>query len=94
MRPKIGISPCRDTLAIRRAATVAKRALKGGSVAAKDEKPKVRMLLLVGDRIGANCMMGGKKLSILEKFGRFGWEVTLAGVADTVEPCAFAAKRG
>jgi putative intracellular protease/amidase len=57
-------------------------------------KPQVRMLLLVGDRVGANCMMGGKKLSILEKFSRFGWEVTLAGVEARVEPCPFAAKRG
>ena len=60
----------------------------------KKTKPKVRMLLLVGDRIGANCMMGGKKLSILEKFDRFGWKVTLAGIGEGVEPCPFAAKRG
>jgi hypothetical protein len=61
---------------------------------AKGMESATRMLLLVGDRIGANCMMGGKKLSILDKFARFGWEVTLAGVEDHVEPCPFAAKRG
>lgn len=60
----------------------------------KDAKNPVRMLLLLGDRIGANCMMGGRKLSIIDKFKRFGWELTLAGIETAVAPCPFAAKRG
>lgn len=54
----------------------------------------VRMLLLVGDRIGANCLAGGKKLSIIDKFRSYGWEVTLAAATPSVAPCPFAAKRG
>ena len=53
-----------------------------------------RILLLVGDQIGANCISGGRKLSILDKFARFGWNTTLAGTATKVSPCSFAAKRG
>ncbi len=51
------------------------------------------MLLLVGDMIGANCLTGGKKLSILEKFERYGWDLTIAGTKDHVAPCPFAAER-
>lgn len=61
---------------------------------AKQVNPPVRMLLLVGDMIGANCLSGGKKLSILEKFDRYGWDLTIAGTADHVNPCPFAAQRG
>jgi len=62
-------------------------------MAAAKRKP-VRMLLLCGDLYGANCTMGGKKLSILDKFRGYGWDLTSAGVKKTVSPCAFAAKRG
>ncbi len=54
----------------------------------------VRILLLAGDRMGANCMMGGKKLSIIDKFKRYGWDVTLSGVNKTILPCPFAVKQG
>jgi putative intracellular protease/amidase len=54
----------------------------------------VRMLLLWGDVYGANCTMGGRKLPILEKFRRYGWELTLAGAKALVSPCAFAKGRG
>lgn len=54
----------------------------------------VRMLLLWGDRYGANCTVGGRKLPILEKFRRYGWELTLAGAEAVVQPCAFAKGRG
>ena len=54
----------------------------------------VRMLLLVGDLIGANCLSGGKKLSILDKFERYGWDLTLAAATKRAAPCGFAAKRG
>ena len=63
-------------------------------MAAKTSESPVRILLLAGDRIGANCMMGGKRLSILDKFKRYGWEVTLAGLEETVSPCPYAAKIG
>jgi len=62
-------------------------------MAAAKEKP-VRILLLWGDLYGANCTMGGKKLSILDKFRGYGWDLTSAGVKKRVSPCAFAAKRG
>ncbi|MBN1859143.1 DJ-1/PfpI family protein [Candidatus Bipolaricaulota bacterium] len=59
----------------------------------KTDQP-VQMLLLVGDKIGANCLAGGKKLSILEKFHRYGWDLTIAGTNKQVDPCPFAAQRG
>ena len=59
----------------------------------KNRKP-VRVLLLVGDQYGANCTSSEKKLSILDKFQSYGWEVTTAGVERVVPPCAFAAERG
>ena len=59
----------------------------------KKANPPVRMLLLVGDMIGANCLTGGKKLSILEKFESYGWDLTIAGTKDLVAPCPFAAER-
>lgn len=59
------------------------------------ESPRrVRLLLLVGDLVGANCTSDEKKLSILEKFRRYGWDVTLAGASRVVRPCAYAAERG
>jgi len=54
----------------------------------------IRMLLLVGDRIGANCLSGGRKLSILEKFRKYGWQITLAGIGETVNPCPYAQSLG
>ncbi|MEW5825617.1 MAG: DJ-1/PfpI family protein [Candidatus Bipolaricaulota bacterium] len=53
-----------------------------------------RVLLLAGDRVGANCTSDRGKLSILEKFRRYGWTITLAGAERIVSPCAFAAKLG
>ena len=61
--------------------------------AKKSERP-VRMLLLWGDLYGANCTSNAKKLSILEKFRRYGWVLTMAGAERTVLPCAFARQRG
>lgn len=61
--------------------------------AKKHDRP-VRMLLLWGDLYGANCTFDAKKLSILEKFRRYGWALTLAGAERTVRPCAFAQQRG
>ncbi len=58
------------------------------------KKNPVRILLLVGDLYGANCTSSEKKLSILDKFGSYGWEGTLAGVDRVVRPCGFAAERG
>ena len=63
-------------------------------MSAKTTRQPVRNLVLVGDRIGANCLSGGRKLSILEKFAKYGWEVTIAGASATVMPCAYAAKLG
>jgi putative intracellular protease/amidase len=60
----------------------------------KAQKRPIRILLLVGDRIGANCMMGGKKLSIIDTFRHYGWDVTLTGLSETVSPCPYAAKLG
>jgi putative intracellular protease/amidase len=60
---------------------------------AQDAK-QIRILLLVGDLVGANCTSNENKLSILEKFRRYGWEVTLAGAERVVRPCAYAAERG
>lgn len=57
-------------------------------------KRAIRLLLLIGDRYGGNCTMGGKKLSILDRFRSFGWNLTLAGVEKTASPCPFAAERG
>ena len=57
-------------------------------------KNPVHILLLAGDRIGANCMMGGRKLSIFDKFERYGWQMTLAGMRDHVSPCPYAAGLG
>lgn len=54
----------------------------------------IRLLVVFGDRYGANCTLGGGKPSILEAFRSFGWDLTLAGVNKTVSPCPFAAKRG
>jgi putative intracellular protease/amidase len=59
----------------------------------KPEK-KVRILVLVGDMVGANCTSNENKLSVLEKFRRYGWEVTLAGAVHTVHPCVYYAKHG
>jgi hypothetical protein len=67
--------------------------LREARVPARKTPQSVRILLLVGDRIGANCLAGGKKLSIIDKFRSFGWDVTLAAAARRVEPCPFAAKR-
>ncbi len=61
--------------------------------AKKADRP-VRMLLLWGDMYGANCTFNAKKLSILEKFRRYGWDLTLAGAEQTVRPCMFAQQRG
>jgi len=54
----------------------------------------IRMLLLWGDRYGANCTSNGRKLSIVERFRRYGWQLTLAGAQRMVEPCPFARQRG
>lgn len=59
-----------------------------------EPKRGIHLLLLFWDRYGANCTMGGKKLSILNTFRSFGWDLTLAGPDSTVSPCPFAAKRG
>jgi putative intracellular protease/amidase len=61
---------------------------------ANDGKRPMRMLLLWGDLYGANCTMSTKKLSIVDKFHRYGWELTSAGATRTVEPCGFARERG
>jgi putative intracellular protease/amidase len=58
------------------------------------KKKPARILAIVGDRIGANCMMAGKKLSILDRFKHYGWDVTLSGVTNPVLPCPFAAQHG
>ena len=63
-------------------------------MSAKKSGRPVRMLLLWGDLYGANCTSNAKKLSILEKFRRYGWDLTLAGAERTVRPCAFAQQRG
>ena len=55
---------------------------------------RVRILLLAGDRYGANCFMGGRKLSIADKFASYGWDVITAGVTRSLAPCPFAAKKG
>jgi len=57
------------------------------------ERP-MRMLLLWGDLYGANCTSSAKKLSIVDKFRRFGWDLTSAGAKRAVRPCAFAQQHG
>ncbi len=59
-----------------------------------ESQKRIRMLLLVGDLVGANCTSNENKLSICEKFRRYGWEVTLAGAERVVRPCGYAAERG
>lgn len=61
--------------------------------AKRNDRPP-RVLLLWGDLYGANCTSDVKKLSIFEKFRRYGWELTLAGAARAVRPCALAQQRG
>ena len=61
---------------------------------AKGNERPVRMLLLWGDLYGANCTSSVKKLSIIDKFRRYGWDLTSAGAKATVRPCAFAQQRG
>lgn len=63
-------------------------------VAGKDARTGVRILLLVGDMVGANCTSNENKLSIIEKFRRYGWSVTLAGAERVIRPCAYAVERG
>lgn len=60
----------------------------------KDSRTGARILLLVGDMVGANCTSNENKLSILEKFRRYGWDVTVAGAERVIRPCAYAAGRG
>jgi hypothetical protein len=60
---------------------------------AKPDRP-IRMLLLVGDLYGLNCTSDSKKLSILEKMRRYGWELTTAGIGREVHPCAFGRQHG
>jgi len=60
----------------------------------KTQRVPVHMLLLVGDQIGANCLSGGRKLSILEKFRKYGWQITVAGVGEFVKPCPYAQSLG
>jgi len=60
----------------------------------KNSHAPIRMLLLVGDRMGSNCFAGGKKLSILDKFETYGWNLTLAAATQVVEACPFAQKKG
>ncbi len=62
-------------------------------MAREDVRP-ARMLLLWGDLYGANCTSETRKLSILERFRRYGWEITSAGVEKDVRPCMFAQQRG
>ena len=61
--------------------------------AERNERP-VRMVLLWGDLYGANCTSSEKKLSIVDKFRRYGWDLTSVGAQKTVRPCAFAQQRG
>ncbi len=61
--------------------------------AKRTDRP-VWMLLLWGDLYGANCTFSAKKLSILDKFRRYGWDLTSAGAERTVRPCAFAQQQG
>jgi len=61
---------------------------------AKGNERPMRMLLLWGDQYGANCTFSAKKLSIVDKFRRYGWDLTSAGAKTTVSPCAFAQRRG
>ena len=63
-------------------------------MSAKGTERRVRMLLLWGDLYGANCTMSTKKLSIVDKFRRYGWDLTSAAATRTVEPCGFARERG
>jgi len=63
-------------------------------LASKDPGKPVKMLLLVGDRMGSNCFAGGKKLSIIEKFRRYGWDLTLAATTPTVAACPYAEQKG
>lgn len=63
-------------------------------MASKDPGKPVKMLLLVGDRMGSNCFAGGKKLSIIEKFRRYGWDLTLAATTPTVAACPYAEQKG
>jgi putative intracellular protease/amidase len=60
----------------------------------KNSDAAIRMLLLAGDRMGSNCFAGGKKLSILDKFKKYGWDLTLAATTKTVEGCPFAQQKG
>lgn len=60
----------------------------------RQETRPIRILVLAGDLIGANCTSNENKLSIVEKFRRYGWQVTLAGAQRTVPPCAYYAQRG
>ncbi len=61
---------------------------------AKGNDRPIRMLLLFGDLYGANCTSDQKKLSIVTKYRRYGWELTLAGAERTVKPCPFAQQHG
>ncbi len=60
----------------------------------KKPQKQVKILLLVGDLVGANCTSNENKLSIVDKFRRYGWQVTIAGAARVVRPCAYYAERG
>jgi putative intracellular protease/amidase len=55
---------------------------------------RVRILLLAGDRYGANCFMGGRKLSIVDTLASYGWDVTTAGINRSLSPCSFSAGKG
>jgi len=61
---------------------------------AKGKERPMCMLLLWGDLYGSNCTSSAKKLSIVGKFRRFGWDLTSAGAEKTVRPCAFAQQHG
>jgi len=63
-------------------------------MSAKGRERPMRMLLLWGDLHGANCTMSTRKLSIVDKFRRYGWELTSAAATKTVAPCGFARERG
>jgi len=55
---------------------------------------QARLLLLVGDMYGLNCTSNERRLSILEKLRRFGWDLTLVGIDRVVQPCRFGQERG
>jgi len=53
---------------------------------------KVHILLLMDDDYGANFNVDDESLNIAELFESFGWELSIAALNDTVQPCEEAVK--